>query len=87
MRDEGLPVGPGRVASFCAAAALLEPDGLYWAGRATLLARRDEIPVYDSVFARFFGGASVPAPTPRRVRVLVVERDEDTALASSEEVL
>jgi uncharacterized protein len=87
LREEGLPVGPGRVSSFCAAAALLSPGDLYWAGRATLVARRDEIAVYDTVFRRFFGGEQAVAPPPRRMRVLVVEREEETALASSEELL
>lgn len=87
LREEGLPVGPGRISSFCSAAALLSPGDLYWAGRATLVTRRDEIPVYDEVFRRFFGGADAAAPRPRRVRQLVVQREEETALASSEELL
>jgi uncharacterized protein with von Willebrand factor type A (vWA) domain len=55
LRDEGLAVGTGRVLRFCRAAALLEPDDLYWAGRATLVARGGDIPVYDRVFESFFG--------------------------------
>ena len=51
LRDAGLRVGPGRTAEFCRAAALLEPGDLYWAGRATLVSRPQEIPVYDAVFA------------------------------------
>ena len=54
LRDAGLRVGPGRTAEFCRAAALLEPGDLYWAGRATLVSRPQEIPVYDAVFAAFF---------------------------------
>ena len=60
LRREGVPVGTGRIAVFCRAAALLSPDDLYWAGRATLVGRRDQIPVYDRVFGAFFGADEVP---------------------------
>jgi uncharacterized protein len=86
LRAEGLPVGPGRIATFCRAAALATHE-LYWAGRATLVARRGDVPAYDRVFADFFGGreaqpASRPAPIPDRL----VE-DVDVGLASSVELL
>jgi uncharacterized protein with von Willebrand factor type A (vWA) domain len=55
LRDEGLAVGTGRISDFCQAASLLEPGDLYWAGRGTLVAKRDDIPVYDRVFRTFFG--------------------------------
>ncbi len=85
LREEGVPVGTGRIASFCRAAALLSPGDLYWAGRATLLGRREQIPVYDRVFSAFFGGeeASV-APRPRRSPVVI---EEELALASPIELL
>ncbi len=85
LRAEGLPVGPGRIASFCRAAALLSPDDLYWAGRSTLVARRDQIPVYDRVFSSFFGGAPPPRPTRVRRGGTIVE--EEVALASTVELL
>ena len=64
LRSEGLPAGTGATAEFCRAAALLGPADLYWAGRATLVARREEIEIYDRVFRSFFG-ASQPMPAPR----------------------
>ncbi len=79
MRDEGLRVGPGRVVEFCRAAALVEPKDLYWAGRLTLVSRRDEIAVYDRVFR------GVVAEPPVRVRVRVEK--EEVALASPVELL
>jgi uncharacterized protein len=85
LRAEGLPVGTGRVASFCRAAALLSPDDLYWAGRATLVARREQIPVYDRVFRAFFGSVAAPPLPERPVRVIVSE--EEVALASQVELL
>ena len=56
LRDEGVRVGTGSIVEFSRAAALLGPADLYWAGRATLVARQEEIPVYDRVFYRFWGG-------------------------------
>jgi uncharacterized protein with von Willebrand factor type A (vWA) domain len=85
LRAEGLPVGTGRVASFCRAAALLSPGDIYWAGRATLVARREQIPVYDRVFRAFFGSVAAPPLPERPVRVIVSE--EEVALASQVELL
>ena len=85
LREEGVPVGTGRIASFCRAAALLSPEDLYWAGRATLLGRREQIPVYDRVFSAFFGGEEASAaPRPRRSSVVI---EEELALASPIELL
>jgi uncharacterized protein with von Willebrand factor type A (vWA) domain len=88
LRDEGLTVGTGRVVRFCRAAALLEPRDLYWAGRATLVARPQEIPVYDRVFGTFFGGSPSGAQPGLRVQV-VGDLDEavELALASPIELL
>lgn len=84
LRAEGLPVGTGRIAAFCRAAALLAPDDLYWAGRATLVARPQDVPVYDRVFTAFFG----PGPQPRtHIRAAGVEDEIELALASPLEVL
>ena len=55
LRDEGLAVGTGRIIRFCRAASLLEPRDLYWAGRATLVSGPRDVPIYDRVFASFFG--------------------------------
>jgi uncharacterized protein len=86
LRAEGLPVGPDRVTEACRAAALVAPEDLYWAGRATLVARPEHIPVYDAVFARFFG-----PPTPQNdpaVRVRVeIEAESEVGLASPHELL
>lgn len=73
LRAAGLPVGTGRVLSFREAAELVPDGDLYWAGRVTLVARRDEIPVYDRVYRTFFGdGPRFPEPlTPRSARLQV----------------
>ena len=57
LRSSGLAVGSGDVLTYCAAMAPLDPTDLldlYWAGRATLVTRRENIPIYDEVFRRFF---------------------------------
>jgi hypothetical protein len=53
LRARGLPVGTGRILTFCrAAAALGSPDrgSLYWAGRVAMVARRDDLEIYDRAF-------------------------------------
>ena len=85
LRSEGVPVGTGRIASFCQAAALLSPADLYWAGRATLIGRREQIPVYDRVFHAFFGGAEPDVPPARRANAVVIEGE--VAIASPVELL
>jgi hypothetical protein len=63
LRAAGLAVGTGDVQAYSAAAASLDPSDLldvYWAGRTTLVTRRDQIAVYDEVFRRFFLDAADP---------------------------
>ncbi|HSO50128.1 MAG TPA: hypothetical protein VLS86_06240, partial [Acidimicrobiia bacterium] len=67
LRKAGLPVGSGDLLAYCGAMAALNPGDLldlYWAGRTTMVTRRDHIPVYDSVFRSFFldSGGDVPEP-------------------------
>ncbi|HZC62496.1 MAG TPA: VWA domain-containing protein [Streptosporangiaceae bacterium] len=57
LRSAGLSVGSGDVLAYCAAVGALDPTDLldlYWGGRTTLVTRRENIPVYDRVFRRFF---------------------------------
>src|SRR6516225_10949659 len=63
LRLAGLAVGSGDVLTYCVAMTPLDPTDLldlYWAGRATLVSRRDDIGVYDEVFRRFFLDAGDP---------------------------
>ncbi len=73
LRGEGLAVGSGDVLSYCAAMAPLDPTDLldlYWAGRTTMVTRRDQIPVYDRVFKRFFLDEvdALPEPLKHTIR-------------------
>ena len=63
LRAAGLPVGTGDVVTYCAAMQPLDPSDLmdlYWAGRATLVTRREHIGTYGEVFKRFFLDAADP---------------------------
>ena len=63
LRGSGVTVGSGDILTFCAAMEPLDPTDLldlYWAGRATLVTKRDDIPVYDEVFRRYFLGGADP---------------------------
>jgi uncharacterized protein with von Willebrand factor type A (vWA) domain len=87
LRDEGLVVGTDRIASFCRAAALVPPGDLYWAGRATLVARPKDIPVYDEVFLGYFGDVAPPEP-PLELRIKgIPPKEVELALASEVELL
>jgi len=57
LRAAGLTVGTGDVLAYFAAMTPLDPTDLvdlYWAGRATLVSRHADDPVYDRVFRKYF---------------------------------
>jgi uncharacterized protein with von Willebrand factor type A (vWA) domain len=65
LRAAGLAVGSGDVLVYCSALSTLDPSDLvdlYWAGRATLVSKHDDISRYDEVFRRFFLGEDSPDP-------------------------
>jgi uncharacterized protein len=71
LRRAGLAAGTGDVVSYCTAMSALDPADLqdvYWAGRTTLVSRRDDIGVYDRVFRRFFLGGAATAPERLELR-------------------
>jgi uncharacterized protein len=79
LRAAGLPVGSGDIVDFCAAMGPLNPSDLldlYWAGRTTLVTRRDSIPVYDQVFRRFFLGGGDPVRDVLTLRAQVTNEAE-----------
>jgi uncharacterized protein len=63
LRGAGVTVGTGDVLTYLSAMSPLDPSDLvdlYWAGRTTLVSRRDDIGVYDEVFRRYFLAQGVP---------------------------
>lgn len=71
LRVAGLTVGTGDTLTLCAAAGCLDPSALvdlYWAGRTTLVKRRDDLATYDRVFREFFLGERADLPEPLQLR-------------------
>jgi uncharacterized protein with von Willebrand factor type A (vWA) domain len=69
LRVGGIPVGSGELLTYCEAMAVLNPGDLldlYWAGRTTLISRRDQVPIYDRTFRRFFLGYDPAIPESLR---------------------
>ena len=97
LRSAGLVVGTGDVLVFCSAMTPLDPSDLvdlYWAGRATLVSRKEDIATYDAVFRRFFLASGAPGSVrlllPARAAAfaetaLVMPEVEPSASESSED--
>ena len=61
LRRRGLPVGTGRILTFCRAVAALDRidrTGVYWAGRVAMVARREDLAAYDAAFDEWFPSRS-----------------------------
>lgn len=59
LREQGVEVPPAAVIAFVAALGVVgvdRPDDVYWAGRATLLRRHEDVVAYDAAFGRTFLG-------------------------------
>lgn len=57
LRRRGLPVGTGRIVTFCRGVAALgeiERDDLYWTGRASLISRPEDVEAFDAAFEAWF---------------------------------
>ena len=84
LRSAGLSVGPERVATFLSAVATLsaaDPRSVYWAGRLTLTAGREDIDLYDVVFDAYFVNRTAPVgprsrQSPTRSAVLSMSTDD-----------
>jgi hypothetical protein len=63
LRAAGIVVGSGDVLTYSSALARLDATDLvdlYWAGRTTLVTRREDIPTYHDTFVRFFLNSTTP---------------------------
>src|SRR5918994_7398654 len=72
LRREGVAVPPGATVEYGRALGALgsgRPRALYWAGRATLVRRPEDIPSYDRAFAVFLGAATPSTVAARTVPV------------------
>ena len=80
LRDEGLNPGSGDVLTYTQAVGTLDPTDLmdlYWAGRTTLVSRRDHVALYHRAFERYFLDGA--AGTPRVAALQPAERIEARA--------
>ena len=71
LRSKGLAVGSGDILTYCKAMAPLDPTDLldlYWAGRTTLIMRREDLVVYDEVFKSFFLASDSPVQKLLKVK-------------------
>jgi uncharacterized protein with von Willebrand factor type A (vWA) domain len=57
LRLRGLPVGTGRILTFVRAVAalgLIDRSSLYWAGRVSMVGRKEDLPAYDLAFEDWY---------------------------------
>ena len=91
LRAAGVAASPDRVHATFGALAQLDAasrQDVYWAGRLTLCASRDEIERYDQVFAAYFGdrpAALVRRPVVPAAQLRLVAADEAPAADDGEE--
>ena len=65
LRGHGVKVPAGASLVYAEALSVLGFSSswpLYWAGRATLVNRPEDIPAYDAVFSTFYLGRAEPVP-------------------------
>ncbi|HEX5945858.1 MAG TPA: VWA domain-containing protein [Acidimicrobiales bacterium] len=82
VRAAGVPVPTGATVTYARAltAAGSTPAGAYWAGRATLVRRPEDIAAYDRAFGEVFGGVDgTEAVTPPRQVEIRLEVEDDSA--------
>jgi hypothetical protein len=88
LRGLGVAAPPDATVAYAAAlgeVGLERRSGVYWAGRATLVRRPEDVPAYDRAFAAVFeqrtpdGAAAAEDPPPESVTILVDADDEPAA--------
>jgi len=85
LRRRGLPVGTGRIVTFCRSAAALgalDREDLYWAGRGSLISRPEDVEAFDAAFDAWFRQGvrielDLPGPVDATAEALGGEQDED----------
>jgi uncharacterized protein with von Willebrand factor type A (vWA) domain len=86
LRRRGLPVGTGRILTFCRAVAALDRidrTGVYWAGRVAMVARKEDLAAYDAAFDEWF-----PASRQSRdVLAMISGQDQPMGVPPELEVL
>lgn len=94
LRSAGVTIGIDAGITFVRALDVLKPvaiDDLYWAGRATLIKREDQIPIFDREFARFLDllgddAAGPPSPVPETTHEAAPDHRRDLDWVTSSTV-
>lgn len=82
LRQAGLVVPIDASVTFAAALDAVDlavGDDVYWAGRATLVRRVEDVAVYDQLFAAWFGGVLLPHAGPGGSRSVTLAVDDPDA--------
>jgi uncharacterized protein with von Willebrand factor type A (vWA) domain len=82
LRAAGLDVPGGAPASYAealAAVGLGSEQDVYWAGRATLVRRPEDVEVYDTAFRAFYGGEGWPEHADEVVETVALAHDDPDA--------
>lgn len=82
LRQAGMVVPIDASVTFAAAldhVDLGSGEQVYWAGRATLVRRAEDVAAYDHLFAAFFGGVPLPAPVRPTVQQVTLAVDDPDA--------
>jgi hypothetical protein len=81
LRGAGMDVTTGTMRAYVDAldaVGLDDRDAVYWAGRASLVHRPEDIPTYDAAFAVFWAGSgSAGLPDPAQNEIVEVLRDDE----------
>ena len=67
LRVAGVPVGTGRLLSMARGVEAVGAADLYWAARATLISRREDLPAFDRAFETAFGIETGALPTSQEI--------------------
>lgn len=81
LRGAGLSVPTGAAVTFTQALGLIgldDPRRVYWAGRATLVRRPEDIEHYDRTFASYWTEAASAGPESPWRQAVTLALDEDT---------
>ena len=90
LRGAGLSVPLGSVLTFVealGAVGLAERDGVYWAARATLVRRPEDLPLFDRAFQVFWEqirGVDPESPTGEPIRITIAIDDEGDDIATDD---
>ncbi len=80
LRRVGVAVATGSAVLYAEALAkvgLEDPDGVYWAGRATLVRRPEDVELYDRVFTAYWSEVTPLRLTQTQVQPVTLALDEE----------